>query len=197
MELGGFMTSQFAILREGHARLDEGVWAHLKYAEGGVHRAVPPSPNPRDASTRAVGVFVVPEIEDDDEIVIDPNDLRIDVYRSISPGGQSVNTTDSAVRITHFRASVVSMQNEKPCCKQGKRPLRVLARLRCERPARRRPEPGPALVPGAHRGSLRAHPHPLTSRRIASRITVRACCHNLDVKPVGRARCRHFPAGGR
>ncbi len=80
------------------------MWAHLKY-EGGVHRVqrVPVTESQGRIHTSAAGVFVMPEIEDDEEIVIDPNDLRIDVYRSSGPGGQSVNTTDSAVRIKSSR----------------------------------------------------------------------------------------------
>src|SRR5450756_899600 len=77
----------------------EGVWAHLKY-EGGVHRVqrVPVTESQGRIHTSAAGVVVLPEVEDEAEVQIDPADLRIDVYRSSGPGGQSVNTTDSAVR---------------------------------------------------------------------------------------------------
>ena len=166
----------------------DGAYSVFKY-EGGTHRVqrVPATESQGRIHTSTATVAVLPEAEDVD-VQIDPNDLQIDVYRSSGPGGQSVNTTDSAVRVTHRPSGiVVSMQDEKSQLQNREKALRVLRarlyeRALAEQQAAVAASRAAQVGTGERAEKIRTYNFPerrVTDHRIGMRV------HNLDEVLIG------------
>ncbi|GAB4313559.1 MAG: peptide chain release factor 1 [Candidatus Zixiibacteriota bacterium] len=190
---GGFKEVSFSVNGDG-------AYGTLKY-ESGVHRVqrVPVTEASGRIHTSAASVAVLPQVEDV-EIEINPNDLKIDVFRSSGPGGQSVNTTDSAVRITHLPTNtVVTCQDEKSQLKNKNKAMKVLrARLyaaaEAERNAKLAAERRQMVSTGDRSAKIRTYNFPqnrVTDHRIGLTLQALERVMNGDIDEIVGALREH------
>ena len=193
---GGFKEVIFSIVGKG-------AYSKLKY-EGGTHRVqrVPDTESQGRIHTSAVTVAVLPEVEEVD-IKINPTDIKIDVYRSSGPGGQSVNTTDSAVRLTYIPTGmIVTCQDEKSQHKNREKAMKVLrARLYDEEQRRQQEsmanERKQQVGSGDRSGRIRTYNYPqerVTDHRVGLTLHKLSLVMEGDLVDIIDALTLHFQA---
>lgn len=194
-EMGGYKEAVLALAGEG-------VYRFMKY-EGGTHRVqrIPKTEAQGRVHTSAITIAVLPEPDEDEDIVIDEKDLRIDTYRSSGAGGQHVNTTDSAVRITHIPTGVVCYCQEERSQHKNKDKAMRLLKAKLVEEERRKKEEAISKERSAQVGSgdrserIRTYNFPqnrLTDHRIDLTLYNLSAIMDGELFPVSKALVTHF-----